>query len=242
MTGNPRSWLVGGAVASVLLLVLGWLLVISPRMDAVAQTRQQAQDLQTQTDVTMAQVRQLQRQAEDLPAQIKALSRIQRQIPSSVDVPALLRDIQRVAARHDVDVTTLTPGEITVFAAETQTGAQDAAPQPETVTQPSSPPAPTPTAGDLGQGQLPEGVGLSYVPITITASGGFQDLTLFTAEIEELQRAYLITGVQLTRGEADPDRPQANPLTVTLETRVFVASDRLRELPAKARQELKAQS
>ena len=56
----------------------------------------------------------------------------------------------------------------------------------------------------------------------------------FTAEIEELQRAYLITGVQLAREQTAEQTKQANTLAVTLETRVFLASDRLRNLPAKA--------
>lgn len=242
MTSSPRFWMVGGIAASVLLLVLGWLLLISPRMQAVAETRQQAVDLQQQTDTTMAQVRKLQQQAQDLPAQIRALARIQRQIPSSVNVPALLRDIQRVAKRHDVEISTLTPGTITVFQAAEESNSQTSPSEPVASPDAATKPTPKQLPEDLGQGRLPDGVGLSYVPISITAGGEFNDVKLFTAEIEELRRAYLITSVQLSRGQADAEKPQSNPLDIALETRVFVASDRLRNLPARARDELGARN
>lgn len=236
MTSTPRFWLVGGIVASLLLAALGWTMVISPRMEAVAQTRTEAEDLTSQTDMVLAQVKQLQAQAEELPEQIKALQRIQRRIPSSVDVPVLLRDIQRAAKAHDVTIDTLTPGRITVFtvAEEPETSSSGSTSSDPAATPDQNAPAPQPTPTELGQGNLPDGVGLSYVPISITANGEFTDVQAFTAEIEELQRAYLVTGVQLAREQTAEQTKRANTLAVTLETRVFLASDRLRNLPAKA--------
>lgn len=236
MTSTPRFWFIGGIVASLLLAALGWTMVISPRMEAVAQTRTEAEDLTSQTDMVWAQVRTLQAQAEELPEQIEALQRIQRRIPSNVDVPALLRDIQRSAKAHDVTIDTLTPGRITVFtvAEEPEAPASGSTSSDPAATPDPKAPAPEPTPTEMGQGNLPEGVGLSYVPITITAAGEFVDVRAFTAEIEELQRAYLITGVQLAREQAAEESKRANTLAVTLETRVFLASDRLRNLPDKA--------
>jgi Tfp pilus assembly protein PilO len=214
----------------------------------------ETEDLDRQTEQTMFQVRQLQEQAKDLPEQIRALERIQRQIPAAVDVPALLRDIQRTARANDVSVETLTPGQITVFTTEQPTSD----PQPTTGTdgatgtEGSSPdgaegttgegtaPVPTPTPSNLGQGRLPEGVGLSYVPITVTAIGEFGNLKDFTTDVENLQRAYLITGMQLARTDAT-DVQAKNPLTMSLDSRVFVASDRLRNLPSEALEQMEGQ-
>ena len=237
MTSTPRFWFVGGIVAALLIAILGWTMVISPRMEAVAQTRTEAEDLTSQADMVMAQVQQLQAQADDLPQQIDALMRIQRRIPSSVDVPALLRDIQHAAKVHDVTVHTLTPGRITVFTSQAEAEKQassSSSSEPAATPDQTAAPAPQPSPSEMGQGQLPEGVGLSYVPITITAGGQFDDIEAFTAQIEELQRAYLITGVQLSREQVTVDGKQANDLSVTLETRVFLANDRLKNLPAKA--------
>lgn len=241
-TSNPRFWLIGGILAALLVAALGWTFVISPRMQAVAQTREQAIELDDQATMITAQAHQLQVQAQSLPEQIRALRRIQRKIPSAVDVPALLREIQVTAKVTGVTLDSLTPGQITVFAvaepepvATTDTSSSDEAQASPDPTQ-TAKPEPTPT--DLGQGKLPEGVGLSYVPLTITATGQFADLQRFTARVENLQRAFLITGVQLARASSTETKAK-NPLQLTLDTRVFVANDRLRDLPDQALQQVR---
>lgn len=236
-TSNPRMWIIGGLLASLAVLALGWTFLISPRMSAVAATQEQTVQLDDQAIMIANQAAQLQRQAQDLPAQIRALRRIQTKIPASVDVPALLRDIQTAGRVNRVRIDSLAPGQITVFTVETPEAAAPADTSAPEASPDAPKPAPQPTPTDLGQGKLPQGVGLSYVPVSISATGDFADLERFTARIESLQRAYLITGVQLARGTADAESPKANPLTLTMETRVFVANDRLRNLPDQALQE-----
>lgn len=245
MTSTPRFWFAGGALIALLLAALGWSMVVGPRMDAVAQTRAEAEELDQQSERVMLQVRQLQQQAKDLPEQIRALERIQRRIPDSVDVPALLRDIQRSARAHRVVVEALTPGKITVFSVTDVTGdgstsSSTSADEPSAAPDATTP-APQPSETDLGQGTVPQGTGLSYVPISITATGDFGAIRSFTQEIETLQRAYLTTGVELARTDAT-DSKVDNPLTLTLDTRVFVASDRLKELPSEALDQVKGES
>lgn len=238
---SPRFWLLGGVLAALVILALGWTLLISPRMQAVAETREQAVELQDQALLIQGQAQQLQLQAQDLPEQIRALRRIQAKIPSQVNVPALLRDVQRLARQSGVHVDALTPGQITVFATEE--------PPPTTTSSDSEPAAspdatqaaPEPTPTDLGQGKLPQGVGLSYVPVQVSVTGEFADLTRFTRDVESLQRAYLITGVQLTRSttSTETDAKSANPLNLILDTRIFVTTDRLRNLPDQALQQVR---
>ena len=236
MTSTPRFWIIAGVLASLLLAAIGWNFLVSPRVEAVAQTRAETEELNSQTERVMFQVRQLKEQAKDLPEQIRTLKRMQRRIPSSVDVPALLREVQRSAKDEGVVIESLTPGQITVFTA-TEEPASDSSSSSSSSDDPraapdSTPaPKPSPEATDLGQGSLPEGIGLSYVPITITANGDFSSVAAFTDQIEGLQRAYLLTGVQMARG-TDPESPGA--LALTLDTRVFVASNRLRSLPDEA--------
>lgn len=236
---NPRFWLFGGVLAAMLVAALGWTFLVSPRMEAVAETREQAVQLDDQATMITSQAHQLQTQAQTLPEQIQALERIQRKIPSSVDVPALLRDIQRTAKATGVTIETLTPGQITVFVVEEPTPvATDTSSSDEVQASPDPTAArPQPTPTDLGQGKLPEGVGLSYVPLSIAATGEFSDLQRFTSLIENLQRAFLITGVQLARSSGT-DIKGKNPLQLTLDTRVFVTSDRLRNLPDQALQQV----
>lgn len=238
-TSNPRVWLIGGVIGALLLAILGWTLVINPRMEAVAQTKEETIELDDQALIIAAQARRLQEQAEDLPAQIAALKRIQKRIPASVDVPALLRDIQRTARVNDVTLDSLTPGQITVFSA-TEEAAQATDPADPQATPDATQPAPQPSPTDLGQGRLPAGMSLSYVPVEMVATGSFADVEAFISRIENLRRAYLITGVQVSRSTATDAKADAdNPLSLTLATRVFVANDRLRDLPDQALRQLR---
>lgn len=241
-TSSPRFWLIGGILASVLLAALGWNFVVGPRMSAVAQTREQAVELDDQATLIMAQAHQLRLQAESLPEQIRALQRIQGKIPSSADVPSLLRDIQRASKATGVTLDSLTPGQITVFTVEEPQAVATAdgsssSDEAQASPDPTQTAKPTPTPTDLGQGRLPDGVGLSYVPLTISATGEFSDLQRFTGQVENLQRAFLITGVQLARASSAEGKAK-NPLQLTLDTRVFVANDRLRDLPDQALQQM----
>ncbi len=148
MTSTPRFWIIAGVLASLVLAALGWNFLISPRMEAVAQTRTEAEELNTQTERTMFQVRQLKEQAQDLPAQIRTLKRMQRRIPSSVDVPALLREVQRSAKEEGVVIETLTPGQITVFTTTEQDSSgssSSSSSSDEPRAAPDSTPAPKPS-------------------------------------------------------------------------------------------------
>lgn len=249
-TSNPRFWIIGGILSSLLLAALAWTAVLSPRFARVAATNDQAVQLQDQAQMVRVQAQQLQKQAEDLPAQIAALQRIQKRIPASVNVPALLRDIQRLARENDIVIDSLAPGQITVFSAQEQrsnsstsssSDAEAAEGEQANPDATAAAPAPQPSATDLGQGALPQGVGLSYVPVTINATGEFADITRFTSRVESLQRAYLITGVQLSRTTAGEDKKMNNPLALVLDTRVFVTDDKLRNLPQQALDEVGGQ-
>lgn len=234
-TSAPRVWLIGGVVAALLLAALAWTTVLSPRMQAVAQTREETVALDDQALVISAQARRLQEQAQDLPEQIAALRKIQKRIPSAVDVPALLREIQRSARRNDVTIDSLIPGQITTFSVQDEQAAAAADPEQPEASPDSTAPQPEPSPTDMGQGRLPEGVGLSYVPVQVVATGEFSGVSRFISQVEDLQRAYLITGVQLSRSTSS-EAKGANPLSLTLDTRIFLANDRLRDLPDQALQ------
>lgn len=234
-TSNPRFWVIGGVLAALLVGVLGWAFIVSPRFAAAGKTRDEAVALEDQALVVMAQANRLKDQARDLPEQIRALRRIQKRIPASVDVPALLREVQRSARANDVELQSMTPGQITAF---TSVQPEAGTTSPDGQATPSAAPTPAPTSADMGQGRLPEGMGLSYVPLNITAVGQFGNLERFVAEVENLQRAYLVTGAQLTRSTAD-GAGVTNPLSLSLDTRVFVSNDRLRQLPDKALETLR---
>jgi type IV pilus assembly protein PilO len=109
-TRGPGTWIAGGAVLAVLLVVGAWFLVLGPQ-------RAQAQDLATQTNAAKAQnqqiadkTAQLKSLAAQLPDRQKRLAEIMAAMPSSDDVPGLLRQFATSATSAGVELTSVTPG------------------------------------------------------------------------------------------------------------------------------------
>lgn len=228
MRSKPRTWYVGGAIAVLIAGYVGWMLVVRPVYAAVAATREQVTMTEDQTDKVMLQTRKLAEQEKDLQQQIDALMRIRAKIPKDVNVPKLMRTIQSVARAEGVAVDSLQPGQITLFQVVTpspsSSGSAEAA-TPDSTTAPK----PTPTPSNLGQGVAPRDAGVAYVPLTLTGQGSYSSIRRLTSRLEQQQRAFLITMLDVNRVTDDN---ADSPLEFTMEARVFVLNGKAVSLPA----------
>ena len=227
MKNNPRFWQVGGLLAVLIVGYVGWMLVVSPVFSAVAQTREETEATDKQTETVMFQTRQLAEQAKDLQEQIDALLRIRAKIPKDVNVPKLMRTIQAEARMEGVELDSLTPGQITLFQVEvtpSPTSTSEAAPDPT----PSSKPQPVPTPTNLGQGVAPKNTGVAYVPLSLSGQGTYGSIRRLTARLEQQQRAFLVTLLEVAR---QSDTTTDQPLQFTMEARVFVLNGDEVKLP-----------
>ncbi len=233
MRSSPRFWTIGGVVVVLVVALVGYMFAIRPVFQNVSAVRAEIQQTQEQTDRVMVQTRQLAQQEKDLQEQIEALERIRAKIPKDVNVPKLMRTIQSEARAEGVELDSLQPGQITMFEIE------EPSPSP-TTTDGASPeasapaPAPVPSASNLGQGVAPKNIGVAYVPLSLTGQGTYSSVRRLTQRLEQQQRAFLITTLDVTR---QSDNQSDLPLAFTMQARVFVLNGDTVNLPASVKGE-----
>ena len=162
---NPRNrWILIGAVGSVLLLLIGYLLVISPaqgRLDEVntAIETQESKNLQSSNKLNT-----LKQQVSEVPAKLQEIKAVQAKMPGSMKQPALVRSLEQAAQRAGVQLTGISAG------------------------------TPAAIEGSPGQTQL------INLPYTLAATGTYSSLKNFVSNLERLDRAYLISTVDVSGG------------------------------------------
>lgn len=179
---NPRSVtgtkIIGG-LALGLLAALGWLLVLGPRTDALVEAREQVDLVREQNAALATQLAGLQRQKEDLGPVKKAATKLAEEFPPTADQPGLFREITdaAVAAGIGADgVTALSPTAPTLGAAEEGTGAVSASP-------------------------VPSNDQLARQEVSVSVDGDYGQTVRLLQNLEDMDRAYLVTSVDLTGAE-----------------------------------------
>ncbi len=162
---NPRNrWILIGAVGSVLLLLIGYLLVISPaqgRLDEV----NTAIETQESTNQQLAnKLNTLKQQVAEVPAKMQEIKAVQAKMPGSMKQPALVRSLEQAAQRAGVQLTSISAG------------------------------TPAAIEGSPGQTQL------INLPYTLAATGSYSSLKNFVSNLERLDRAFLISTLDVSGG------------------------------------------
>ena len=172
---RTSRWALGTAVLCLILLVVAWLLLISPR-------RSQAADLSDQEQTTLQQNSQLQTRIEELKAQSaqlatyrSQLSGILQQLPPTAQMPQLVRDLSSLAEASGVSLDTVTPsGATTLTVPGTSGGASTAKP-----------------------------TGVVQIPMALIVHGDYFQTMAFLQKLQtQLTRAFLITGAAVAPGSS----------------------------------------
>lgn len=94
-TGHAdRLWMIGGAVAAVVLIAVGWFFLISPQNGRTATFTGQTDDAHTKLITLQQRLSQLQKQNEDLAGYQANLRSDQAALPEGADLAAFLRSLQ----------------------------------------------------------------------------------------------------------------------------------------------------
>jgi Tfp pilus assembly protein PilO len=245
---NTRRWVLLSALAVVAVLAIGWIFVVSPVRGEAAELRAQTDGQRQANSDLEARIAMLAEQAEELPEQEQRLREISRRLPPDPDLATLIRRVQSVARRAGVEFVAVEPTAPAPLLAAlpdgTQVGGAAAgvpAPPP-----PATPPPATPAPGDPADpaaSSVDSAAELVYyIPLQIRATGKFFAIERFFNELEDLRRAFLVTGFTIepadTAQAADTadavDAPtesvdavveelDADTLTATIDARVFMA-------------------
>jgi Tfp pilus assembly protein PilO len=196
-----QQWVAIAAAAIVIVLVAGWFFVVSPqRAKAKALTAQTAGQrgrtagLRTQLDV-------LQVQSKEVPAKLAELARFGKQVPSSPLLPALIRSLSVATASAGVDLVSIAPSTpaplVTATPATTVPSPAVASPGAAAASPAPAASAGAPAAGPSAAAPAPAVSALQAITLALKVNGSYAQLEQFVANLEGLQRVFLVNGYAL---------------------------------------------
>lgn len=206
-TRRAKQWIALGIAGTLVLLVGGWALLVSPKKAEAALLREQIAMQAAANERTETHQKVLRSKAEQVPEREAYLREVATRIPGGPAVPELLRTLSSTAASAGVELVSVVPGTPTAVG----TPAAAAAPAPA-----GAAPVPAAAAAPTAAAPAPAD-GLLAVPLTLEVVGGFYDIEQFVAELEDLPRALRLTGVSLTVA-GDATRAAAPVRTRSLRT------------------------
>lgn len=209
---RTRKWTLATAGLVVLVLLAGWLLVISPKRSEAAELTDQAAAQVDKNQQLRAQIEVLKAQAADLPAQEAKLAEIRQKLPANPALPGLVRSLSSIASKSGVVLVSVSPAEPSDVV---DPAAAAAAAQPS-----SSDPAADDAATDDPAAEVP--VGLKSIQLTITVTGSYYDIEQFFNKAEDLTRSMMVTGFTMNPAEEDSGGT-TDELTSEITARVYYA-------------------
>lgn len=219
-----QYWLITGLVI-VAVLGAGYFFGAKPQA-AKAKKVKAATALQFVDNASLqVEIKRLQKQADGLIAQQNRLRQIAGIIPTNPGLPKLVRSLSAVTGSAGVELTTLSPGALTPVA-----DAVAAVPPAREVDG-----ADAKAAGSKSAAVAPKprpvaaAPGLSSMTVTLALKGDFTSLQLFLAQIEKLDRAFVVDSVTVSPiadagTSAKKEKSATTGLTVAVAGRVFVNS------------------
>lgn len=175
MTKLRQLWLLT-ALGSVLVLAAGYFLLVSPKANKAESIREETLAVEEANVRLRSQIEMLNRQKKELPRRQAELDTFAKRIPDNPALPTLIRSLSNAADNAGVSLESLAPSAPMRVA--TTPGAAVAAAAPTSST-----------------------VALAHIPVTVEVNGRYSEIAQFFSEVEGLPRAFLLTGVNVVRGE-----------------------------------------
>lgn len=194
-----RAQIIAGTLVILLVLVAGWFLVVSPKLAAAADLRQQTEAAQSTTGTLQAQIASLQAQAADLPAQQRRLKTYRELVPATADLPGLIHSLTTAARTAQADLVAISPATVSAPSSEAPS---PAAPSPAAGAAEPSPGVESTGPILPGSTTAAGGSSAAVIPVSITVGGKYFILERFLSALETLPRALVVNSVALTADDA----------------------------------------
>ena len=192
---GAKKWYAGAALASVLVLVAGWMLLVSPQQSNAAAIGVQADSQEAANQASQAKIDALKAQYTNLPAMQNELALVTTHMPQSANMPSLIRTLSQAATKSGVALKSMTPTN------------------------------PVPLSGGSGQpGGLSAPGQVNVIGVTLQISGPFANTRLFLSNLEAMPRAFLVTGLAISRDQGAGTTSAPGTLLSTITGRVFMAN------------------
>lgn len=191
-----RLWVTAAVAGMLVIAVAGWFLGISPVLDQAQAANSQVSTIDSTNAASVATLASLKQQFADLATQQTALDGLRASIPEDAGSAAFLQELNTLSAAHNVTLTSVTVATATVYQAPVSTTVA----APGTDASSSATPTPTPATVPVAGSTVPAGGGASFVlvPVTIAASGSFNDVRDFVGAVQAGARLYFAATVSIS--------------------------------------------
>jgi Tfp pilus assembly protein PilO len=203
-----KQWVVLAVVAALVVVVGGWMFLVSPKRATASDLRTQADQANVHNQQLRSQLQVLQAQQKLMPKYEAQLAQIRTQIPDNPALPALIRALTAAADKADVELVTVAPSAPADYR---PTGGATAAAKPVSGAAPGAAATPATAAGAAGA--------LKVINLSLNVVGGYFETENFFNQLESLSRAFKVTTFQMG--------PGTNPLSGTAATSTALSDGRV---------------
>lgn len=190
----PATLIIGG-VALVAALGLGWMLLLGPLVGDIGEASQGRTDAQDRNSGMTLKLSQLQQQADELPQTQQTAEQLTAIFPPTADQPGFFAEVADAATDAGID-----PRDILSLDPEAPQFLDPAVVDPD---------SPAPNVDEQ----------IAVQNVTISLKGTYVQLSSVLANLEKMDRAYLVQSVDLVQSDGE----QKNDLTLTVVGATFVA-------------------
>lgn len=187
-----RTWKLAGAAGTVLVLLAGWFLLISPQRQQAADLADEMSTAQLNVARLTSRLADLRRDQGDMARYVQQLADDRAALPATPGLADLLRQLEAAGGATGFVLTSMAAGqpEVVAGAGSAPAGSQPAGSQPA---------GSRPAAGGRLVGQT-----VFSIPITLAGMGSASVLEQFLDQIQTIQpRALLISSVNEKSSAAD---------------------------------------
>jgi type IV pilus assembly protein PilO len=208
---RTRTWIAGTAVLAVLILLAGWLLLINPQRSEAAELREAAAAARTTNATLQVRLDELVAKSAGLPALQARVAAVRSRLPSQTELPELIRSLTNGASGAGLNLTGIVPSTPTLVTAAA---------------------AGDPATGGAAAAPSATGDQLYAINVALTLTGSYAGVSSFVNQLEELTRAFQVTGFTIAQNTGEGSA--RGSVQLSLQGRVFVLSSIAPEVPAPA--------
>lgn len=212
---DKRVWLAGGAALAVLIIVIGWLAVISPQLSSAKTLRGEAESARAQNSVLAAKVAKLKRDNSNVGALKTTLRAALAALPFDSGLPTFTRQVSAQATENGVALTSITLGSA-VATNPVATATTPAATTPAATTSTGTTATVPPAAGAAAPTAM-------SIPVTLLCKASSKHLLAFVKAIQVTgpRRALVSTTTLAAAGAGAGSIDES--ATMTIQLSIFTA-------------------
>lgn len=228
---KDRLWIIAAIAGMVVVAIGGWFLGISPVLTQAGTANSQASTIAAENSSSLIRLTALKKQFTQIKSLQKNLDGLRGSIPENANAAVFLQELNELSAKYGVDLTSVTVAAASVYQAPV------VAPPVSSTGSSTATPTPIPTTGTAttttGVSTTPTASNtLVLVPVSIAATGTFDNVRDFVGAVQSGLRLYLATQVTVAAGGAN------GSITATMAGDIFTLQG-TSDLPATAKKTTK---